>query len=201
MFLSLPPLGNDLEALQIHLCFCCSNLHPRRAARSGSTLVSAVSNIYLSQQTGGETRKLLETWDRHAELSAGHLLAACGVVLCGRGFETDWICPCPQLLHQPVQKTRQNHILWFQHLLVRFCFIPVIFPPCCWPVSHFPRIHFSSQLFKGFFSFFFFFLLLLVSIRLYMYIHMCIHSIYCMKDFFPILKETWCTLNLAVVSL
>lgn len=50
--LPFPPLGSDLEALQIHLCFCRSNLHPRRTARSGSTLVSAVSNIYLSQQTG-----------------------------------------------------------------------------------------------------------------------------------------------------
>ncbi|KAL3992700.1 trypsin [Sarotherodon galilaeus] len=48
----MPRAGNDLEALQIHLCFCRSNLHPQRTARSGSTLVSAVSNIYLSQQTG-----------------------------------------------------------------------------------------------------------------------------------------------------
>ncbi|KAF1393141.1 hypothetical protein EPR50_G00007470 [Perca flavescens] len=37
----MPRDGNDLEALQIHLCFCRSNLHPRRAARSGSTLVFA----------------------------------------------------------------------------------------------------------------------------------------------------------------
>ncbi|KAK2853530.1 hypothetical protein Q5P01_006191 [Channa striata] len=47
----MPRAGNDLEALQTHLCFCHSNLHPRRTARSGSTFVSAVSNIYLSQQT------------------------------------------------------------------------------------------------------------------------------------------------------
>ncbi|KAF7649071.1 hypothetical protein LDENG_00147480 [Lucifuga dentata] len=50
----MPRAGNDLEALQIHLCFCPSNLHPWRAARSGSTLVSSVSNNYLSQQTGGK---------------------------------------------------------------------------------------------------------------------------------------------------
>lgn len=42
------PAGNDLEALHIHLCFCCSNLPPRRAANFGGTLVSAVSNISTS---------------------------------------------------------------------------------------------------------------------------------------------------------
>lgn len=42
------PSGNDLEALHIHLCFCCSNLPPRRAASFGGTLVSAVSNISTS---------------------------------------------------------------------------------------------------------------------------------------------------------
>lgn len=42
------PLGNDLEALHIHLCFCCSNLPPRRAASFGGTLISAVSNISTS---------------------------------------------------------------------------------------------------------------------------------------------------------
>ncbi|KAK5873620.1 hypothetical protein PBY51_018645 [Eleginops maclovinus] len=53
----MPRDGNDLEALQIHLCFCRSNLHPRGAARSGSTLVSAVSNIYLSQEAAGDFRQ------------------------------------------------------------------------------------------------------------------------------------------------
>lgn len=53
----MPRDGNDLEALQIHLCFCRSNLRPRGPARSGSTLVSAVSNIYLSQEAAGDLRR------------------------------------------------------------------------------------------------------------------------------------------------
>lgn len=70
------PLGNDLEALQIHLCFCHSNLHPRRTARSGSTLVSAVSNIYLSQQIGGRNQEAAEDFIQ-ADGAIGWPLAHC----------------------------------------------------------------------------------------------------------------------------
>lgn len=91
VFLPFPPLGNDLEALQIHLCFCRSNLHPQRTARSGSTLVSAVSNIYLSQQTRDKPGSCwrLQTGGQSYQLAARSLPADNCFV---RGFETDWIC-------------------------------------------------------------------------------------------------------------
>lgn len=91
MSLPFPPLGNDLEALQIHLCFCRSNLHPQRTARSGSTLVSAVSNIYLSQQTGRNREAAGDFWqaDRAISWPLAHCLPCPAL---WRGFETDWIC-------------------------------------------------------------------------------------------------------------
>lgn len=53
LFLPFPPLGNDIEALQIHLCFCrSSNLRFVEEKRRdlGAHLVSSVINNYLSQQ-------------------------------------------------------------------------------------------------------------------------------------------------------
>lgn len=122
MSLPFPPLGNDLEALQIHLCFCRSNLHPRRTAKSGSTLVSAVSNIYLSQQTGGgETRKLLETSDGTISWPLAHCLQSPAL---WRGFETDWIClPFASRSSSTSQCTRRTITTSFDSSI----YLPVVF--------------------------------------------------------------------------
>lgn len=129
--LPLSPLGNDLEALQIHLCFCHSNLHPRRTARSGSTLVSTVSNIYLSQQIG---EKPGSCWSfRQADGAIRWPLAHClQSPALWRGFETDWICLlfASHCSYQPVHEKIWSHILWFQHLLTCFSFVVII-------ISHF----------------------------------------------------------------
>lgn len=101
--LPFPSLGNDLEALQIHLCFCRSDLHPRRAARSGSTLVSPVSNIYLSQccWVGGQE-------------AAGDFRRSCQQTPRSPPAES---CLAKRLWDGLDQCTR-SHILPFQHLLV-----------------------------------------------------------------------------------
>lgn len=106
--LPFPPLGNDLEALQIHLCFCRSNLHPRSAARSESTLVSTVSNIYLSQQTGDKPGSCwsLER-SRPTYQPTTRSLPAERALLC-EDASTDWICHSLQSLHQPVCKEKTN---------------------------------------------------------------------------------------------
>ncbi|MED6293961.1 hypothetical protein CHARACLAT_015934 [Characodon lateralis] len=73
----MPRAGDDLEALPIHLCFCRANLHQQKTARSGSTLVSSVGNIYLSQQTGNKPGLCSQT-----EPTAGRVLNACCVLFC-----------------------------------------------------------------------------------------------------------------------
>lgn len=90
--LPFPPTGDDLEALQIHLCSCRFNLHPQKTARSRSTLVSSAGNIYLSQQTGNKPARSSETSDRQTEPTAGRALTACSSPVLWRGFKTDWIC-------------------------------------------------------------------------------------------------------------
>lgn len=195
--LSLPfsPLGNDLEALQIHLCFCRSNLHPRRAASFGSTLVSVVSNISTSASRRGEANQEAAGDFRRGDSAIGHCLQSS--VLCGWS-KTDWICRLSELFHQPAHEMRRNS--WFQHLLTFLCFITFIFSSVLLTsVSFSLDLFFSSQPFKGFFFFYFYWCGL--ATHLYLYIHLCIFSIYCMKDSFPTLKETCCTLNEAVVSL
>lgn len=157
--LPFPPLGNDLEALQIHLCFCRSNLHPRTTARSGSTLVSAVSNIYLSQQTGEKPGSCwrLQTGRQSYQLATCSLPAeSCFMKRIWDGLDLSAL-RLLQLLYQPVHKKRLNHILWFQHLLTCFLFLfYYIFSLCavdqCLIFLGF-IFHFCSQLLKGFSTF------------------------------------------------
>lgn len=185
--LPFPPLGNDLEALQIHLCFCCSNLHPRRAARSGSTLVSAVSNIYLSQQKGEKPGSCwrLQTGRQSYQLVTCSLPAeSCFVKRIWDGLDLSLPTASPPASAQDETKPYPL-IPAFTYF---FVFVLLL--------SFFLRAVDQSLIFLGFIfplSFlrdFFFTFIGLGWLHLYMYIHMCIYSIYCMKDFFPILKET-----------
>lgn len=132
---SLPfsPSGNDLEALQIHLCFCHSNLHPRRTARSGSTLVSAVSNIYLSQQIGEKPGSCwrLQTSRRSYQVATRSLpTKSCFVKRIWDGLDLSAL-RLPLLLPASVREKIWSHILWFQHLLTCFSFVVIII------ISHF----------------------------------------------------------------
>lgn len=179
MSLPFPPLGNDLEALQIHLCR--SNLHPRSAARSESTLVSTVSNIYLSQQTRDEPGSCwsLETSRQNYQLAARSLPAE-RALLC-EDDSTDWICHSLQHLHQPVCKRRQISTILFQHLPFVFILL-AIFSCAVEQYLIFRRL--ALHLFKGFL----FISLIWTGCRVSVY--MCIYSKYCMKDPSPpILKE------------
>lgn len=157
--LPFPPLGNDLEALQIHLCFCHSNLHPRTTAGSGSTLVSAVSNIYLSQQTGERPGSCwrLQTGRPSYQLATRSLPAeSCFVKRIWDGLDLSAL-RLPRLLYQPVHKKSPNHILLFQHLLTcfLFCFISQFFLRAVDQCLIFLGLifHFCSQLIKGFSTF------------------------------------------------
>lgn len=128
--LPFPPLGNDLEALQILLCFCRSNLHPRSAARSESTLVSTVSNIYLSQQTRDKPGSCwsLETSRQNYQLATRSLPAE--RALLREDDSTDWICHSLQHLHQPVRKRRQISTILFQHLPFVSILLAIFFLRC-----------------------------------------------------------------------
>lgn len=125
MSLPFPPLGNDLEALQILLCFCRSNLHPRSAARSESTLVSTVSNIYLSQQTRDKPGSCwsLETSRHNYQLATRSLPAE--RALLREDDSTDWIC-LPTAFAPASAQEKTN----IYHLIPAFTF-------CVYFTSHF----------------------------------------------------------------
>lgn len=144
--LSLSPLGNDLEALQIHLCFCLSNLHPRRAASFGSTLVSAVSNIYLSQQTGrgesGSCWRLQTSRQRYRPLPA----ESCFVWMIEDGLDLS-----PLSATSPASARDETKLLISAFTNFFLFYYPHFSSVLLTSVSFSLDLFFSSQPFKGFF--------------------------------------------------
>lgn len=106
---------------------------------------------------------------------------------------TDWIClPFTSHCSSASHCKRQNEATFSDSSSYVLVFFNCRFPSVLLTSVSFSLDSVLLLAFKGF-------LLLLVQagIGLYMYIHICIYSIYCMKkDFSPILKESSCTLKL-----